>query len=373
MIQSLLLTILIANLFAVFLTHYFGANILYLSIKDIVLVLLLLIHLPFLNRKKSSFLIVFLPIALLLGLHLIIGNEPILSRVASLRQLSIPFGLLTLGFLMVNIFRKQDLQSWFRSAIYLLLFGSIVMYAVFLLELLPIQSYADLKQLALTDNNIPFMFYDGISGNLIRNVSTFLDPINLGHFLAFSLIYFWYEKKSSLLFLALILVALVLTISKGAFLQLVLCIFILERHLFPRWFFYGGLLCIIPLLCWASIYHGGIAAHLHGLKVACTHLTFLGEGLGAVGNQALLFKGETSLAIFDTYIGSVVGQIGLLGLAIWLLPFCILLLKLKKYNWLQVLLITQLAVAAISENTFNFLSIFPLMLCIGFYSNKEDV
>ena len=372
LIQTLLLAILVANLGVVFLTHYFGADTNYLAIKDVLLIILLFLHVPYLRGMVWLDLLIFIPIGLLLAVHFFVIDEPLMTKIASLRQMIIPFLFLTLGFLMVRSLTERQLHAWFKKAIYLLMFGSLVMYSGFLFELIPIKTYAELKQLALTDYNIPFMFYDGISGDLVRNVSTFLDPINLGHFLVFAIIYFWYGKRTHFIFLLVLLLALVLTLSKGAFLQLVLCVFILERNRFPCWLFYGGLLATLPLLYWASMHHAGIAAHLHGLKVAFTHFTFLGEGLGAVGNQAILFKGATALDIFDTFIGSVVGQLGLLGIVLWLLPFGILFLRLYKYNWLQIILLTQLLIACISENSFNFLSIMSLMLFIGFYLNKED-
>lgn len=370
--QGALFTILGVNFLSIFLIHFLGPQQIFLALKDLLLLLLIGSH-AFLVRKTDWKRVNgLLPILLLLSVYFIVGTEPFMAKVGSLRQLVIPYGIISLGYLLTYSFDEQRLEKWLKNSIYFLTMGSLIIYLGLIFEWLPMEAWGDMKQLALSIFDIPYMFYDGLTGDFIRNVSTFLDPINLGHYLVFVLIYFFYTKKAHPVFLLLVFVSLSFTICKGAFLQLALTIYIIERKRLPQWLFYMGLLSIAPLLYWASLHHDGIALHLHGLQEAITHMSFLGEGLGAVGNQAVLFEGSTSLAIYDTFLGSVLGQLGLLGLLCWLLPFVLLCLKLKKHIWLQALLISQLVIALISENAFNFLSVLPLMLFLGFYLNKEN-
>lgn len=371
-IQSLLYGILVANFLAVFLIHFFGQHTFFLAIKDGLLLALLFGHVMYVRKQDVKQFKAYFLILILFVVVFILGAQPAMVKIASLRQLAAPFGIVCLGYLLSNTLRLVQLENWLKNSIYFLSVGSVVLYLGLIFELLPMQAWGEMKQLALSIFDIPYMFYDGLSGDFVRNVSTFLDPINLGHYLVFALLYFFYVKKAAPLFLLLIGVLLGLTMCKGAFLQLALSIYIIERKRLPQWLFYLGLVSTIPLLYWASLHHDGIALHLHGLKEAFAHLSLFGEGLGAVGNQAVLFNGTSSLPIYDTYLGSLLGQLGLFGLVCWLLPFVVLGFRLKNHMVLQAVLITQLLMALISENAFNFLSVFPLMLFLGFYLQTEN-
>jgi len=365
---ALLSIILLANLMGMFGMHFFGEHIIWLSIKDLILVLLLAGNLIVFRVLPKNYVLCTLPFLFFLGVSFLSSEAATMAKVASSRQALVPFAIGLLGFYLGS---SQEMSRqfirWHLHALYLLIACSILVYLGLQFEILPIAEYAKSKSLILSYYDVPYMYYDSLTGNMIRNVSSFLDPINMGHAMVFLFVYGLYKAKYSKALLLMIALSLLLTTSKGAVLHLVLALFILERNRFPKWMQYIAFGSLVPLLILASSLHPGVALHLEGFTEALTHLSFFGEDLARTGNQALMYGNDVALPIFDTFIGGIMGQFGLVGLLLWLAPFIFILNKIRKQQWLFVLLLVQLLVACISENTFNFGSIFFLMLSCGYY------
>jgi len=108
----------------------------------------------------------------------------------------------------------------------------------------------------------------------------------------------------------------------------------------------------------------GIIIHFKGLYFALINANLFGHGLGLVGNYAKMFAEDLSvynkIQISDTFIGSVLGQIGIVGLLAWLTFFYRHLIDLLRNKMLpgSIIIISQLIISVLSENTLNFTSFF---------------
>ncbi|GLU43206.1 hypothetical protein Musp01_08300 [Muricauda sp. NBRC 101325] len=111
--------------------------------------------------------------------------------------------------------------------------------------------------------------------------------------------------------------------------------------------------------------------HVEGLQSTIANVNFFGHGLAKTGNQAFMF-GDPSVVIGDTYIGAIVGQIGILGFLLWISPFIVILRRLN-FNLTSKILIAQLIIALISENAFNLLSVFLVCIFIGIEYKQKIV
>jgi len=365
--ELVLYTILLGNLIVAIYLHFFGIKTYALAFKD-VLLLSLFVPILFKKLKFKPFLFLVALFSMFL-LYLFLKSEAsILARLASARQFVLPFAIVVIAS---SLFEQIGLKTFLKRSAYLLLMSSIFVYLGLLFEFLPLDNYGSLKQLALTDYKIPYMFYEPLTGNLVRNVSSMLDPINLGHSMVFLLVYGIYEGRFKTGLLILIGLSIVLTMSKGAMLQCALIIPLIERDRFPKWLQYASFLLAAVLIVWVAQWHQGVAAHIHGLKSAIQDISLFGHGLALAGNQGLLFGVASTAEVYDTFLGSLLAQCGIVGLCLWLAPFVWVLFNLKRPIWIKAVLITQLFIALISENSFNFLSVFFLMLALGFFLSRE--
>lgn len=204
----------------------------------------------------------------------------------------------------------------------------------------------------------------------IRNPGAFVDPILAGYILAFSFIYImFFQKKSKYFFLTLCGVSLLLTFSKGAWLIAFFAIvstyanmLIWEKGLFAKIFVNVVLFfTFLSTLLFQAVDGVGSSAFLHFLGLSQTFIEFpslLGNDLGSGGNYANLDFFEKLKRGAESTIGVVFYHIGYLGLAVFLLAyfFCVGILlrkKEKEYAVLVSLMISQLAVSFLQENTFN--------------------
>jgi Ca2+/Na+ antiporter len=112
--------------------------------------------------------------------------------------------------------------------------------------------------------------------------------------------------------------------------------------------------------------HTGFQSHSRGLFNSFESISAFGMGLGGAGNVSVMYAAIKS-GIGDSFVGALLGQVGFIGCVIW---FLILLYKLKESylmsRTITLLLVTQLALGFLSENSFNFLSIFPAAFFCGY-------
>ena len=209
------------------------------------------------------------------------------------------------------------------------------------------------------------MFYEPALNYSLRLVSTILDPISFGHILTSGFVTLYFIKgivKNRKIYLFLILFGLLLTMSKGAIFQLILCLTLFNSKLnfFLRF--------LIPLIVLISGYFlidlRGIIIHFTGLYYAIVNINWFGHGLGLVGNYAKMFANDLTvykqIKISDTFMGSVIGQIGIVGTFIWLSFFyrSFLNILFQKTMPGSIIILTQLIISILSENTLNYTSFF---------------
>lgn len=287
--------------------------------------------------------------------------------VYNLRQLISPLLIIGFGYY-VTITDKERIYGIIRFLYKITIWVVVVglFFKIFKIwDYISLANYFNLKGIPVDSRGVSYMFYEPIINYTERLVSTILDPISLGHIIAASLILCYYSVsisgKKRKWFLVLFFVGLILTFSKGAILQSVLALFffnkklsIVIRYLVPSLFI--GIVLI-------SINIEGILIHLVGLQNAIIYMNFFGHGLGQVGNYAKMFADDLSVyeqfKISDTFIGSVIGQLGLIGFLFWIsffLPRVKNAIFGSRVYVGSVIIISQLMIAVISENTLNFTS-----------------
>jgi len=343
-----------------------------LSLKDVSILLFLVTNLAWIKDIRRIPNVVSLAVVALGLFSFLLSPAPLMAKSASLRQLLMPFVLFVIGMQFGrSAYELEKFKRWIIIATILLCAIGTLFYLVPVWEFISLRSYTLAKNLIPCPNGAPYMFYEPIRAESIpRMVSTILDPINLGHLLVFSLVIAFTEKRLNYAGFLFVSMCLIVTICKGAFLQISMTVILLLSTRIP-----GKLQIIIWLIgirafLFILSHHVGVLMHMQGLFLSIKSATWFGHGLGMVGNQASMYGNPLDLGISDTYIGAVLGQVGIIGLAAWLVPFVWMFIKLKENKTLKFLLVSQLVVAILSENSFNLMSILFLMMTVGATINE---
>lgn len=166
---------------------------------------------------------------------------------------------------------------------------------------------------------MPANFYssESIGGTIVRRMtSTFADPVNLGTFLFFAFMAAWYLRWR--VFVVVIVVAMALTVSKGALLGLLIFAVVRSRSVVTL---------IAAVVVGAAFIDYSLAnstqslfAHVDGLTAAFRGLPShpFGTGLGSVGVLANLQTQAGLNGITESGLGLIVGQLGVIGLGLFL-------------------------------------------------------
>ncbi|MEL7938657.1 hypothetical protein [Pseudomonas delhiensis] len=241
-------------------------------------------------------------------------------------------------------------------------------------------NFFNLKGIPVDQYGLSYMFYEPAFGYRERMTSTFLDPISLGHFFSSIFIAAYYKcifsgtkRRAAIVLSAL---GLVFCLSKGALLQAFIGITILN----PRVnILIKSIFLLVPLAVFSAIPNkAGILIHLSGLSNSFENISFFGHGIGSSGNYAKMFSDDlnqySALGISDTFIGSLIGQIGVFGLGIWLLLLytAILPIKKKQLNPHLIILTSIVMVSVISENTMNITSFMLPCIIIALARPKPE-
>ena len=258
------------------------------------------------------------------------------------------------------------------------LFGFLELY-LDVWEHVGLHNFFGLKGIPVDQNGMSYMFYEPVLGNRKRLSTTFIDPISAGHFFAAYVIYRYYFRGGFVLPRAawiFSLVALLLTFSKGAMLQTFLALTFLNSriNIFLR---FGALAVPVYAFYLLPIKHG-VLIHLTGVYNAAVNLSFFGHGLGSAGNYTKMFTDDMTLynelRVGDTFLGSLVTQIGLIGLVLWLgLLFLSLNPRTKSFRVALTILASQVAVSLFSENTMNVTSFALPAIIIAIAVKRESV
>lgn len=344
--------------------------------------------------KPMDLAVSILPIAIYLMVAAVTAVvEPFLVG-ASIRQLFAPDFLILFAMLWTTRPEAASTAPFLvRCCLWVAIFGVFERFTHFWGLSGLIEDFFLAKKIGVLSSGYPFIFLEPtqILGfnefpsdfGVLRASSTLLDPINLGHVMVAGMVGFAYIKeRQPMAFTALerrfipwiLFATLVLSISKGALLQFAILVILFPAILpIP---YVNLLFGVVGLIAGGQyvVTHAGFTLHLSGLTNALDSASVTGLGLGRAGNYAAILGSDSvdsvsSGTIGDSFFGAVFGQIGLLGLSLWLLPFLALSIRpILQRNLMPVALIwTQLIVAILSENSFNFGSIFvTIILWISF-------
>ena len=305
------------------------------------------------------------------------------AKLNNIRQLISPLVLLFI-FLSIKVNNTAFDVAWHWTKAGL---GVCFTFGVFELvfsiwELVRLDVYFNLKGIPVNSAGLSFMFYEPMLNYSKRMTSTFIDPISAGHFFASFLILIYAfirlkeeTGKTAYVFIILAFLGILLCFSKGAMLQLYIGIIIFEPKIFK---FFKCLLLLVPVWVVSVIPENlsrGLLIHLEGTSNAFSSATFFGYGIGSSGNYAKMFSNDLALyyklGISDSYVGSLIGQIGFVGLSFWFAIAVYLILCYSKsamnFKIAFSIFISIFLVSVMSENTLNVTSFLlpALMISIG--------
>lgn len=281
-------------------------------------------------RKNSLYAIAMILVCLP---YFFIGEASLYTKLVCFRQIMTPVILILYGRTL--LLTENDFVDYFR---FLVKIGIALVFFGFIEELvigddfwiaLHIEKYMDMKGFsAWAWDGLPGNFYSAdlhlTIGMLRRMVSIMADPLLTGHFLAFCVVILLYKKlfENNLLnmgILFLLTVGVVLTLSKGAILVIAIAFaYKLWRNnkLFAIPFILVGIIMLVFMIKNNVLY--SISQHTSGL--VSSSIRVVGKGLGSVGNYANLY-GNANSDISESYIGALLGQMGLMGVVMFLCVF----------------------------------------------------
>lgn len=252
------------------------------------------------------------------------------SYIAGIRNLSGPFIYLIYGM----CFKKEKQFNAFVDM--LLFYGLIVLlvgyYEIFFnpnmwLDLNVGTLFAN-KGIEIATWGLPANFVSSeiIFGSQHRRMSsTFADPVNLGTFLFAYAMVCKLKKKNVLLCLTII--AMVLTISKGALLSILIFALVYSFYKKKKVLLHIFTPGIVIVFCLAFIIYssnkstGSLFAHFSGFTNGIESLIMnpIGVGVGNIGVISILNGASLNSSIAESGFGTLVGSCGFIGLTLYLL------------------------------------------------------
>lgn len=354
------------------------------ALKDLVIYMLALAVFPkIFNHRKSIFMVFFLLVFLwYMYINYLVLNPTYDAAVNNIRQILSP---------LLILFIYCQLQLNRSSAEHVLNFLCRIIILVFLLGIaeqvfeiwpkLDLSVFFSLKGIPTDEKGLAYMFYEPLFGGRERMTSTFIDPISLGHFFSSAgILLFYIKNKTRLLRITyyFCLAGMFFALSKGAIFQFFIAVILLNSriNLMIRL-----ALCAGPFILVSVIDSAGIAIHVQSFINAINTISFFGYGIGNAGNYAYMFGSLSGIAqklqIGDTYIGSLIGQIGFFGTVLWTalgIGIIYQAVEIKKHASIGLIIfISIFAVSILSENTMNITSFILPAILIGLSLNIERI
>lgn len=325
--------------------------------------------------------------AILVFPYFFIGEASLYTKLICFRQIMTPVILMLYGRTLS--LKEEDYLLYFKFLIKIgigIVFIGVIEEFVIgdnFWRLLQIQNYIDMKGFsAWAWDGLPGNFYSAdlylVFGMLRRMVSIMADPLLTGHFLAICVVILLYRNVfintlQNLIALCLLTLGVALTLSKGA----VLVIGIAYAYkLWKKNKFWALPYVVISLIVLVFMIKNNtlysISQHTGGL-ISSTN-SILGGGLGSAGNYSNLY-GNANSDISESYIGALLGQMGLFGVIIFLgmfLYYSRILLSYKKSKIRMSIFAYTLGViceAFVSESSINFVGVGVVFILFGSLTN----
>lgn len=351
------------------------------GIKDAVIYLAMLLLLGRIRSRTGYILLTVTGIfTLLILVNYVSINPNYNAPINNLRQIIAP--VLVLFFFSSLSLSDGDVLDVERFLDYLVLliclFGFLELFFS-IWDRVGLHNFFGLKGIPVDESGMSYMLFEPILGYQKRLSSTFIDPISAGHFFAAYLIYRYYFRSKYVLPRAAWIfsfAALLFAFSKGAMLQLFLALTFLNSRI--NIFLRLGALAIPVYAFYLLPFKKGVLIHLNGVYNAAANLSLFGHGLGSAGNYTKMFAKDMTLynelGVSDTYLGSVITQIGLFGLLVWLaLLFLCLNPRTNSFKVALTILASQVAVSLLSENTMNVTSFVLPAIVIAIAVKRERI
>ncbi|WP_427116615.1 hypothetical protein [Pseudarthrobacter scleromae] len=289
-------------------------------------------------RKLINSVTVALAFLVLYGAATVVLFRPDLTAaMASLRNIVAPFLFLLIGL---------HASTWAKHIVYLrylvllgfatIIFGFIEANIPQFWESFNLRSLWEKKGISVqADSGLPRNFFASeqlVPGEFLRRMAgPFADPVNFGTFLFAVFMAAWYLK--GLLSQILTVVAIVLAVSKGALLGVFVFLAFWTRYFASR---ISHVISLLLLAAGAYFFYsftltsstGSTTAHIDGFVAAFIEFPQnpFGRGLGSSGVLAGLFSegSESTSAVTESGLGMVIGQLGFVGLFVYVVFFVLL-------------------------------------------------
>lgn len=358
------------------------------------------IVISFLRKRKIDKTEIYSIIAIIVLLgYIIIKMDFSMGVIASFRQLSIPFVFYIFGR-SVKIKKGEFLELvrfFVALSIFAVLFGIVqIIIGPAFFDALGMRYYMKVKYGFLQMNNGYYMPNSMMSWDLykytgkayLRMSSILVDPVVLSQVLAlaFTLVTFDYcedlmSKKRKRICSILLLSGVVLTLGKGGIIiaALAFVYFFGKRNKERKLLSYAVYL-VIGFICIILIQNAdsgeSISSHWAGLvdNIQVMKEYPLGTGIGTAGNMASKYaESEEIENSGESFIGAVIGQMGIMGIVIYSIYIYGLVVKykrVKQYNKLyNIIFITTncMWITSFLNNTaISFTNCFMYFVILGF-------
>ncbi|WP_353949010.1 polymerase [Sporolactobacillus sp. Y61] len=324
------------------------------------------------------------------------------------RQLIMPVILYLFGYYVVSC-KDKLLYFYIKISLLIVSFGFIETWVLgdkFWISL-GIKSYMENKGMSLwaygtqglPGNFYTFDFSSFIGTSLRRMVSFIADPTLLGQFLVIPVLYSilgdFYKKSRirKLFYMTFLTTGLVMTLSKGGLLSVAIgilfcLIFQKNRSSQLVGLFISYILFFFVLFIFSNYQKfASLPAHINGLvsNLAAIVRHPFGSGLGRSGNFANLYNeraNSMNMNAGESYIGTMVGQTGLVVTALFLVFIALIISGLlKQYKEgheknsliLAGALSGTVMVSFLSESAISFISSGFIFVMAGAYLSERNV
>lgn len=358
-IKIILSLIVCSPLMIASILHFVPSATPLLYLKDMILVILVIWAAIEVNERGKVLAGLLVPFIICFSIAVLISDSHMGLLIASLRQMIMPFLFIFIG---VNLIKTQ--YEYDEMVCFILkLFIGVVVFGVFerithLWSSGWLQAYFQAKSIPVLSSGYPFFFIEPVGvqelaehSGLVRMSSVVLDPINLGHLLV-ACYFLSSGVKNKLIFFT----SLLATLSKGALIHFFIVSVIFNKKIELYYRLLIGLASFFILLYLLSG-HAGFLLHLKGLVNATANVSLFGEGVGHAGNYSVILKGINVHDVTDSFFGSVLGQLGFIGAVFWLLPLLFVAAKVWDFGLIGKVMLGQIIVSVLSENTLNFSSL----------------
>ncbi|SDP75366.1 hypothetical protein SAMN05216366_14815 [Selenomonas ruminantium] len=390
-LKYLTIVLLFQNILSLFASNAISGSLgkIIILYKDIILWgIVILYTISSLKIRYAIIPLLFFCIYLLL--EFLQGSVDMYTRLVCFRQLLTPVILIIYGRALK--LRQCDIYDYTRFLIKLglyqavfglverLVLGDEFWISLNISTLFDNKGFSKWAMSGLPGNYYSFDFYLLIGEGVKRLVGITTDPLLTAHYLALCLVFLIitgkeYCKNIKIAFF-FILVATVLTLSKGGMLIIVVAYICLLREKSKKISYVAFM--VVALGLFVLIQNNllrTLAIHILGITSAFENVSMFGNGIGTAGNLASL--GGGSITAGESFWGLILGQLGVFGLILFVFMISAVLKAALKYNKEKICYAVIIYVIAVmiegivSESAINYVGSGCGFIMLGVLSKNE--